>query len=145
MPDGNIDHTEASQQIGQFAFVGHHFRDSRQGRDLLWSSRRIAPHDNNAGPRIVAGHAANDLPALGISFVGHGTRIDQAQIGHLVSRRVSIADADQALTQVLRLVLIDFAPERDRLELWSRLVSWKHSGRIRFPAVAKMETIQGRS
>ncbi len=70
--------------------------------------------------RILAGQAANRLSTLGIAFLGHRARVDDAQIGRFVVAGVLVANPQQTLTHVLRLVLIDLAAERAGLESWSR-------------------------
>src|SRR6516225_5522789 len=55
--------------------------------------------------------AANQLPALGVSFPGNGARIDHAQVGVLLVARLAVAVRLQGFLDVLRFILVDFAAE----------------------------------
>ena len=112
-PVGNIDHTKTSQQIGQLAFVGYDFRDTRQRGDGFWFAGRVTAHHDDSRVGVVAVHPANDLPALGVAFAGNRASVDDTKIGGLFFFSVAIADTDQALANKLSFVLIDFATKGD--------------------------------
>ena len=71
------------------------------------------------GVRVVTGESANHLSTLGVSLLGHRARVDDAQVRLIVFTGILVTNAEQTLTHVLGFVLVDFAPERVRLDTWS--------------------------
>lgn len=93
-PVGNIDDSESTKQIRQFAFVGDDLGDAWQSGDGFGFAGRVATHYNNPCVRVVAVHAADDLPTLGVAFASDRAGVDDAEVGRLFLFGVSVADPE---------------------------------------------------
>jgi len=56
-------------------------------------------------------HSADDLAALGVAFVGDRAGVDHAQIRMFFFFGFTVTGAQQAFTDQLRFILVDFATE----------------------------------
>ena len=56
-------------------------------------------------------HPPDDLAALRVPFVGHGTGVYDTQVGIFSFARINVTCAQQTLAHELRLVLIDFTSQ----------------------------------
>jgi len=120
---GDVDDTETAKHIRKFAFVGDHFADAWQLPDFLGRAGGIAAHDDDPGLRIIAVHAANQLPTLGIPFGRDRTRIDNAHVGRLGRIQLLKSQLPEAFSQVLRFVLVYLATKRCGFEFSSQSIN----------------------
>ena len=70
------------------------------------SDLRVAPDHYRYRPRICADEAANDVAGLGIGLVGHGTGVDDAEVGRLAKWDNLVACSGKTIGNCGNLVLV---------------------------------------
>ena len=114
-PVRDIHDSESAQQIWKLPFVSDDLRHARQCRDRFRFPGRVTAHDNDSGVGIVTVHAANNLPAFGVAFIGDRACVDHAKVSRLRVLCIGVADPKQPFANELRFVLVDFATEGNSL------------------------------
>ena len=80
--------------------------------DVLAGELRVATHDGDEGPGVLAVETADGVSAFGVGFAGDATRIDNTDIGLFAVGR-SATSLAETIAQSGGLGIVEFAAQGD--------------------------------